>query len=530
MIPKLPAAVRLAVTFLVAGFAASIVLAAATAQPRAVGRYGGMIVVGDSFGDAGPLDPTVDGGGAASDLVYSVICEKLYAYGARTQLVPQLAASLPVLSPDKLSYTIQLRRGIVFNDGTPFNAQAVATSLERNATLPDSRQASDLSALGGVTSSGPYTVVIHLTARDAALPDVLAGAAGYIMSPTQLAKLGAGFGTDPVCVGPFMFDHRVAGSNVTVIKSPYYYNKYAVHLDKIVFVPAPDAAASVAALEAGDMQVLWPLDPIQLPAIEGVSGLSVIRTPTIGSYSIRINIGNSRGVGNLPYSSVGTPLASSPALRKAFEEAIDRNSLVRVVFANTVAPGCTPIPPSDTDWYDTSVACTPYAPKDARRLVAASGIPSPTVHLLTATTTSSLLLAQVIQADEAAVGIHVVIDTATNTAVSAAGQAGSFDAMVGASLSGPDPDQLMGRFATSGTLNIFGYSNPRVDLLLANGRKATTHVARQILYDTAEQVIATDRPAIYLGYPYRYVGYSSALSGIELYPDALPHLAFAQYG
>ena len=55
--------------------------------------------------------------------------------------------------------------------------------------------------------------------------------------------------------------------------------------------------------------------------------------------------------------------------------------------------------------------CTPYDPADAKKLVAASGFPNPTVHLLTPNTSDRLLVAQFIQAEEAAVGINVVIDT-----------------------------------------------------------------------------------------------------------------------
>ena len=45
------------------------------------------------------------------------------------------------------------------------------------------------------------------------------------MSPAQLEKLGDNFGSNPVCVGPFMFDHQLAGDHITVIKSPYYYDQ-----------------------------------------------------------------------------------------------------------------------------------------------------------------------------------------------------------------------------------------------------------------------------------------------------------------
>ena len=65
-----------------------------------------------------------------------------------------------------------------------------------------------------------------------------------------------------------MFDHRVAGDNVTLIKSPYYYNREDVYLDKIVFKPMPVAAAAAAALEAGDIQVLDQVSPTELPGVQ----------------------------------------------------------------------------------------------------------------------------------------------------------------------------------------------------------------------------------------------------------------------
>ena len=77
-----------------------------------------------------------------------------------------LAAALPVLSKDKLSYTIQLRKGVQFNDGTPFNAQAVVTTVQRYMTYPGSSRASDFASVDSVTATGPYTVVYHLKARD----------------------------------------------------------------------------------------------------------------------------------------------------------------------------------------------------------------------------------------------------------------------------------------------------------------------------------------------------------------------------
>ena len=54
-----------------------------------------------------------------------------------------------------------------------------------------------------------------------------------------------------------MFDHWVPGDNLTLVKSPYYYKRAAIHIDKVVLKPMPDAAAAVAALQAGSIQVLY---------------------------------------------------------------------------------------------------------------------------------------------------------------------------------------------------------------------------------------------------------------------------------
>ena len=89
-----------------------------------------------------------------------------------------------------------------------------------------------------------------------------------------------------------MFDHRVVGDNVTVIKSPYYYDQKNVYLDKIVFKPMPDAAAAAAALKAGDIQVLDRVSTTELAGVQQTSSLRVIQAPQLGWQGIVINIGN----------------------------------------------------------------------------------------------------------------------------------------------------------------------------------------------------------------------------------------------
>src|SRR5262249_52914367 len=151
------------------------------------------------------------------------------------QIVPQLAAALPQVSSDKLTYTIRIRSGIKFNDGTPLNAQAVKTSIDRHRTLKGSTRASELSPVDSVNVTGPLTVQLKLKQAYSPLTAQLAARSGMILSPKQIDALGDKFASNPVCVGPFAFKDRVAGDRITLVKSNDYYDKAKVHLSQIVF-------------------------------------------------------------------------------------------------------------------------------------------------------------------------------------------------------------------------------------------------------------------------------------------------------
>ena len=102
------------------------------------------------------------------------------------------------------------------------------------------------------------------------------------MSPAQLDKLGDKFATDPICVGPFMYDNRVAGDSITVVKSPFYYGKKNVHLDKIIFKVENDAAAAAAALKAGDLQALDGIDSTSCRESCTTPSLRIIKQTSLG--------------------------------------------------------------------------------------------------------------------------------------------------------------------------------------------------------------------------------------------------------
>ena len=122
----------------------SRVAAAAGAHPAGLAKKAARSSIGLTAGEPDALDPTLARTFSGRE-VFLTFCEKLYDLNSKAQIVPQLASALPTISKDKLTVTIPLRKGIKFNDGTPFNADAVVKTLQRDQTLKGSARASEIS-------------------------------------------------------------------------------------------------------------------------------------------------------------------------------------------------------------------------------------------------------------------------------------------------------------------------------------------------------------------------------------------------
>jgi peptide/nickel transport system substrate-binding protein len=276
------------------------------------------------------------------------------------------------------------------------------------------------------------------------------------------------------------------------------------------------------------------LDNVPRDVLKSVenSGYRIIGSLSFGAWRIGINLANSNGSAG-PYSPTGTPIASSPLLREAFEMAIDRRTLNRVVFGGTNVPGCTPLSPAAGDWYTaTNVPCTPYDPVQARKLVQQSGYSNPTVQMAYGGDTQTQILAEFIQSEEQAVGINVVLtplDPATLTARQGTGSYQTYISSV--SQVKADPDWIYVSFLNSsgGVYNVWGETNPSLVRDLNNARKAINQQVRALLYHAAQQVIMNDRPVIYLAHILNRAAVKNTIVGAEIRPDQYLRVAFAGF-
>jgi peptide/nickel transport system substrate-binding protein len=511
---------------LVAGVGAS----ARSSAPPALKSGGTLTIALESDPDA--LDPTL-ARTFVGRMVFLDMCEKLYDLNAKLQIVPQLAAALPTLSADKKTVTIKIRKGILFNDGTTLDAAAVKKSLDRDKTLKGSARASELSPVSSIETSGDSTVILHLTDRYSPITAQLADRAGMIMSPKQLDALGDKFATNPVCVGPFMFKDRSAGDHITLTKSPYYYNKKNVHLDTIVWKIITDPAARAANLRSHDVDIAEGLASTDLPSIGKDKSLQLFKATSIGYQGITVNIGNSKGLGKLPYTNTGTAIAKSADLRQAFELALDRKVINKVVFGGTTNPDCFPVAPG-TPWYAAvkGIPCNLTADvKGAKAAFARSGAsPGVTVHLMLGTDPVAARLGQVIQSMEKPIGINVVLDPTEFVTSLNHEDAGQFETFAVGWSGRIDADGNIFNFLhTTGSQNDSGYSNPVVDRALSNERKAASLKARLVSFHAALAQAAKDRPIIYLYHAVNRDAQSTKVGGVQLFGDGLVRVQFAGF-
>jgi peptide/nickel transport system substrate-binding protein len=524
---------RFASLALVAACVAALAAAVATARTTRSSadiRSGGTLTIGLAE-EPDALDPTL-ARTFVGRIVFLAMCEKLYDLDSHLNIVPQLATALPQVSKDKLTYTIKLRSGVKFNDGTAFDAAAVKTTLDRDLTLKGSVRASEISPISSVAAPNATTVVLHLKTPYSPLTAQLADRAGMVLSPKALAS-GGTFAQNPVCVGPFMYKDRVAGDHITLVKSPYSYDKAKVHLASIVYRIMTDPSSRTQALRAGDIQVEDRIQSTDVPTLQKDSSVAVKKAVTIGYQGLTINIGNKNGLLK-PYSNVGTDIAKSQYIRTAFDAALDRTTINKVVFGGLNQPDCYPIAPV-SPWYAPTtkgLACNLHANVNlAKQLVKASGIASPSVNLmLGGTDPVNARLGQVIQSMEAAAGIKVTVTPTQFTTALNKADAGTFDAFAVGWSGRVDPDgNIYGFVATPGTLNDSGFTNAKLDYILNGARKSLTIKARSTLYRAAMQIIHRQRPLIYLYHPVNYYGVSKKVDGVQIYGDGLIRVNTAGY-
>jgi peptide/nickel transport system substrate-binding protein len=448
-------------------------------------------------------------------IVYAALCDKLVDITPEAEIVPMLATGWE-WSEDGKALTMTLRDDVVFHDGTPFDAEAVAANIERSQTLPESRRKSELASVAGTEVIDAHTIRFDLAAPDASLVAQLADRAGMMLSPAAAEAAGADFGANPVCSGPFRFVERVQQDRIVLEKFADYYDADKINFERVIYLPIPDTTVRLANLRAGDLDLVERLAATDLEATRANAGLQVAEAVSLGYQAMTINVGNGDRAQN--------PLGQDPRVRRAFSLAIDREALNQVVFEGAFEAGNQPFPP-ESPWYNASLPIKPRDPEAAIALLAEAGHERVPVDLQVTNSPEDVQLAQVIQAMAGEVGFDITI-TAKEFATQLEDQtAGDYQASRIGWSGRVDPDGNIHPFVTcGGGINDAGYCNPEVDELLNAARTSTDAATRKESYDAALAILSEELPIIYLYHETWLWALDDRIEGFTPYPDGMIRL------
>src|SRR3954453_3528773 len=395
-------------------------------------------------------------------IVFASLCDKLVDIDEKLNIVPQLATSWQ-WSPDNKALTMKLRPGVTFHDGEKLDAAAVKYNLERHKTMAGSNRRGELAPVASVDVVDAGTVRLNLNAPFAPLLAQLADRAGMMVSPRAAQAAGEKFGAKPVCSGPFKFVERVAQDRIVFERFAKYWNKPAIHFDKVVYQPIVDSTVRLANLKSGQLDLIERVAPSDMPALKGDSRVKTAKIVEIGYQGITINIGKSD-------LAKGNPLGRDARVREAFELSLDRDAIVQVAQDGEAMPGNQWVAPTNS-WYVKSVPIPKRDVARAKALLKEAGVPNASFTLVTPTTSDAQRVAQVVQATAKEAGFDVKIQsTEFSTSLDMADK-GQFEAYVLAWSGRADPDgNLFSHLGCKQPLNYSGWCRPEIDELITKQR------------------------------------------------------------
>jgi peptide/nickel transport system substrate-binding protein len=452
--------------------------------------------------------------------------------GSGEELVPGIAEAMPVPSDDGLSWTIKLREGLTFGDGTPLTAQIAAAQLTRLLTISETGPNQVGLILGNpyvdsIEAVDDLTLKFNLIVPIAFFQQLLASAAYIAPNPAIFPEDELNvFPEAPLTgVGPWIVTEIVPDESMTLEPNPNYYGD-APHLDKVIVRQFGKPQQMAAAVEKGDIDVAWRILGAEL-AIElgDVEGLNSVVVPS----------------GPIRYLIINHVLepTNDPNVRKAIASVIDRDELSDVIFGGAVDPLFSPVPPGFLGANESFDAL--YASPDldaARGFLEASGYSEenklklpvwyPPEHY-GATTADGILL--IVQQLEATGMIEVDVQAQEwGTYIGAVVGGEDFPVSVlGWFFDFPDPENYLQPFIQNGGTGTMVTSkegeltpgiNPALLELLAASRTETDLAARAEILGELQDVYADEVVTLPLWIEPEFIVYRDGVCGDASLPNA----------
>jgi glutathione transport system substrate-binding protein len=462
------------------------------------------------------MDP-YDANDTLSQAVVKSFYQGLYGFDPKMKMVPVLAES-HVASKDGLVYTVKLKHGIKFHDGTDFNAEAVKVNFDR-VTNPENKLKRFIlyKNIARTEVVDPYTVRFTLKEPFSPFINSLAHPSGVIISPAALEKYGKGIAQNPVGTGPFKFVEWKPSDYLKVEKFDGYWRKGYPKVDTITWRPVVDNNSRSAMMQTGEAHFTYPV-PYEQAEILKAKGIALDAAPSIVHRYLSMNTQQK------PFDNV--------KVREAVNYAINKEALAKVAFSGYAIPAEGVLPQGVE--FANKLGPWPYDPAKARALLKEAGYPNgfETTLWSAYNHTTAQKVIGFLQQQLAQVGIKVQVQALeagqrVEKVESAQDPATAPVRMyyVGWSSSTGEADWAIRPLLASESFppklfNTAYYKNEAVDADISKALNTTSSAEKTRLYTDAQQRIWKDAPWAFLVTEKLLSAHSKGLSGMHVMPDA----------
>jgi len=406
------------------------------------------------------------------------------------QPVPELLSKITTSATFSI-WTLTIRPGVSFHDGSALDSSIVKFNLEAQRMAPSTSEL--LSPISSVEAPDPTTVVVTMSSPWSTFPEVLASRVGTIASPATVL----GFNDAPIGTGPFSWKGIDAIGATVLVKNPNYWKKGLPHLDSIRLISVAEANDRVTGVIDGSFAMTSVDEPRQLSRIGDLSNrdskLTVFEDRNAEKPKVAITF------------NTGRPPFDRLSARRAVMMATDKSEILKQAFDSqgTIARGMV----SDTSpWftdYGTPQRDVAQAKKEVEEYTKETGVPL-TFQLLVPPDTTMARVASLWRVQLAPIGIDVVLVPADNFSITISTLTGQYQSALTLGFDSPHPDTYEPIFRgipaeqAAISSNISRYVNPVITRAFADAR-STNDLGKQVDdYKILQEQVSVDLPSLFL--------------------------------
>jgi len=442
-------------------------------------------------------------------------------------IVPGLATGYEV-SADGLTFTLKLRSGTKFSDGSPITVDDAKWSLDRARNPENGAWNFTLESIDSIETKGEDTVILHLKHPDPAMSAALAIFNSSIM-PEKAFKAAPGategdkakaFGEHPVGSGPFVLESWQRGTVMVLKRNPNYWQqgedgKSLPYLDEVDFQIIPDDATRILKLQAGEVDGAEFIPYSRVAELKADPDINMELFPSTKVNYLTLNVRPKLKDGS------DNPLADEK-VRQALNYAIDKNAVIKVVTYDVGKP-MQSFMSSSTPLFHGTDPLYPYDLEKAKALLKEAGKADGfelTAMALAGSADDTATLSTM-QQMWAPLGVKLSIEQADNATMVSRYDAGDFQIQTGYWTDDiADPSEITSYFAYFPTTESqhSGYNDPTIQELFVASGKETDKAKRADMYATIQQTYVKAAPIVFMFESPYTVALRKSVQGFEQIP------------